>query len=185
MLHEQISALQVAFDELKSKAEMLKQSESDTRARLVTAEEKCALLQEECDRLRSRYGDLRRDGEHEKFRQVKYLEQENLQLMLDLKAARKQLQTARSDLEDLSKHSVPLGSVDSVSPKSQEVSKSDGDKENAEVFRKTRPVKSTAKTNHRSTRAKARRIQDSNGQSMLGLGEAGVDDDNTGECRQS
>jgi hypothetical protein len=39
--------------------------------------------------------------ENEKSRQVRYLEQENLQLMIDLKAIKKQLQNAKAELNML------------------------------------------------------------------------------------
>jgi chromosome segregation ATPase len=204
-LHEQITSLKIELDQSKNKILELNRIESELTTRLKKAEANSAALRVDQDKLQSRAGGSGRESVPEKNRQVKYLEQENLQLMLDLKAAKKQLQTARSELdvlrmksleddtEDFSGYVAPVtkpvsSSSKNTHSKSSAVSNdvSTEDKENrvnVATQGDTRLLQGSTPKQHFS-RGKASRIRETN-RGQVGLGDAGVDEENTGECRQS
>ncbi|KAI2496269.1 hypothetical protein MHU86_18226 [Fragilaria crotonensis] len=188
----------------KKKILDLTRSESELASQLKKVEQKCASLREEREKLRNRTA-ASGEGMPEKNRQVKYLEQENLQLMLDLKAVKKQLHVSRSELdalcmkdlddntEDFSNQMAPVGkatrsSSDAVSSKSSDVldSTTEADKENVnhDDLNGDSKVARGSTMKHRFSRAKATGVREPSARSV-GLGDAGLDDENTGECRQS
>lgn len=196
-LKDQISSLKIELEESKKKILELNRIESDLTIRLKKAEANSAALRADQDKLRSRAGGSGRESVPEKSRQVKYLEQENLQLMLDLKTAKKQLQSARSELdvlrmkaldddtEDFSGYIAPISKLVESSSKNMhsKSSKNDislEDKENQVNIAHQGDTKSLhgSTTKQRIPRGKPNRGQ-------VGLGEAGVDEENTAECRQS
>jgi len=208
-LRETNSHLQTTASEAESNIARLVQSEADLTRKLNDAKEKVASLRSERDSLKAERGSVA-NLESEKSRQVKYLEQENLQLMLDLKNAKKQVKSARGQLDAMrmkvdDDDTEDLGSIaphilNASRPESKDHQSVDStqasptDKENAhlndagyastdtshgtESARKrrfTRPTLSSKKRRNTSTPGRA-----------VGLGEAGtVDEDNTGECKQS
>lgn len=203
-LREQISSLQTSAADAKKKILDLTRSESELASQLKKVEQKCASLREEREKLRNRTA-ASGEGMPEKNRQVKYLEQENLQLMLDLKAVKKQLHVSRSELdalrmkdlddntEDFSNQMAPVGkatrsSSDAVSSKSSDVldSTTEADKENVnhDDLNGDSKVARGSTMKHRFSRAKATGVREPSARSV-GLGDAGLDDENTGECRQS
>ena len=204
-LREQVSTLQMTLVESQNKLLDLARSESELSTQLKKAEKKYLSLRDEREKSRNRVG-ANNDAEvvPEKSRQVKYLEQENLQLMFDLKAVKKQLHAARSELdalrmrglddnsEDFSKQiasaeRLSLSNNDMPSRAPEELdSTSEADKENSgnnNQMTEGKSVRGSAKA-HRFSRAKSSRVREPMGRSV-GLGDAGVDDENTGECRQS
>jgi chromosome segregation ATPase len=209
-LRESNAHLQSTVVETESKLERLAHSEAELTRKLNDAKEKVASLRSERDSLKAERGNVA-DLESEKARQVRYLEQENLQLMLDLKNAKKQIKSTRAqldamrmkvddDTEDIGgiasqafeahrrAESKDMESMDSnpASPADKEnaqentggyatsISKPQGS-ESARKRRFTRPTLSSKKRRNPSTPGRT-----------VGLGEAGaVDDDHTGECKQS
>jgi chromosome segregation ATPase len=206
-LRERVAALQNETDESRNKLVKLTRSEAELSSRLNRAEEKNGSLREERDKLRKKSGTNNREAEPEKSRQVKYLEQENLQLMLELKTSKKQLQSTRSELdsmrmkaldddtEDFTSFMAPQGRASDLSSGIKSKTSRDfqstpatEDKEN-----NTRETENSGKGSapgsekkRRFSRAKPKntRMRESNSRSV-GLGEAGADENNTEECRQS
>ena len=204
-LREQISSFQTILAEAKNKILILTRSESELSSQLKKVEERCASLREEREKLRCNTAANGGEGVSEKSRQVKYLEQENLQLMLDLKAVKKQLHVSRSELdalrmkgwddntEDLSNQIGPGGkatwsSSNAVSSKSSEEldSTTEADKENVrrDDINGDNKIARGSAMKHGFSRTKANRMREPSARSV-GLGDAGLDDENTGECRQS
>lgn len=147
----------------------------------------------------------------EMSRKLRFLEQENLQLMLDVKSTKKQLQTAREELEMLRMNvadsttmdfnSVGLGGSGSVQKVcSTETSNNENKRPrtsaDATPGRKRARASKAAlveRTNQRDKESgtpgtkKQWVALDKNRTNVAapGLGEAAIDGDNTGECKQS
>lgn len=142
-----------------------------------------------------------------KFR---YLEQENLQLMHDVKSTKKQLQAAREEIEILRMNAMDnstldFGTVDLGSETSSQMSKSLSKHSRESVKGGSRPPPSSSskkaplcdKTNARSESSQSKRplvgrLPDSmvkraktTASAAPGLGEAAIQGDETGECTQS
>jgi hypothetical protein len=131
--------------------------------------------------------------ENEKSRQVRYLEQENLQLMIDLKAIKKQLQNAKAELNmlrakaldddtmDITSSSVapPVSAQSRTKPKvkaERAPPSTPVDKENSENAGRIASAKSSKRGWGSSL--KSRRTP--------GLGESlEQSEENTQECKQS
>jgi chromosome segregation ATPase len=177
MLRETNIVLENKVNEFENKNQSLSRSEVELGNALRLAEEKCASLLEERAKLKIRATRTSQDCEPEKSRQVKYLEQENLQLMMELKSAKKKLQAARSEIDNLR---MEVLDEDSEDFESHEMNKIQDEKENVReerLNRREKPVLSPIKI-------KAMRQREGDRQ-RVGLGIARDDDDNTGECRQS
>jgi chromosome segregation ATPase len=199
-LHEQISSLKIEVEQSQKKVMELTSVEAELTARLKKAEEKNVAVREDQEKLRSRAGGTGRESVPEKSRQVKYLEQENLQLMLDLKAAKKQLQTARSELDVLRMQTLDDDTEDFAayvapapkpitSSRKRTISKLSAGSNDVFADDKENQVNITessqgSTTKQRFSRGKVARMRESN-RGSVGLGEAGPDEENTGECRQS
>ena len=103
-LRQENRQLQDRVTETKERLTTLTRLEADLHSRLNKAQDTIAQLSEERDQLRNKAENAKGNMaslETEKIRQVRYLEQENLQLMLDLKATKKQLQISKTELDDL------------------------------------------------------------------------------------
>ena len=210
-LREINSSLQKSFSDAESKLAVFAHSETDLVRKLNEAKEKVALLRKERDHLKalaeSERGSVA-DLESEKSRQIRYLEQENLQLMLDLKNAKKQIKATRAQLDAMRMSVVDdetedLGSIaadalgatradggDKQSPDSS-VPLSPVDKENRHAnaagrgAEKTHGTESSRKRRFASVNRSAKKVRKTASRT-LGLGEAGsVNEDQTGECKQS
>lgn len=201
-LRERVASQESDVERAKTKITELARSETDMKAKLTKAEEKNASLREDREKLRNL--PAKQQDEPKKSRQVKYLEQENLQLMLDLKTTKKQLQNTRSELDnvrmkawdqedtdDLTNYAGPVETArsgSSIFSKSTEGSKQSppmADKENKVVQHNAKATtESTTKRKLARGKLSGSRTRESNRRSV-GLGEAGDDEENTGECRQS
>ena len=198
-LREKMSSLQKGLDENQEKVLRLTRSEAELTVRLQRADQKNASLREELDTYRTRNGASTGKAEAEKSRQVKYLEQENLQLMLDLKATKKQLQTARAKLDVLQMKALDddTGDFSNIVP-----SKSDASSRHSAMSSSAtnNPASPEEKENSPPAvddgnkkgilgSAKKRRMSRAKRgltQRNIGLGEGGaIDEENTGECKQS
>lgn len=210
-LRETNSCLQRSFSDAEGKLAMLTHSEADLARKLNEAKEKVALLRKERDHLKllaeSERGNVA-DLESEKSRQVRYLEQENLQLMLDLKNAKKQIKATRAQLDAMRMTVVDdetedLGSIaahaldapradgrDKQSPDSSDPL-SPVDKENRHEnatgrgAEKTHGMESSRKRRFASVNRSAKKVRNTASRT-LGFGEVGsVNEDHPGECKQS
>jgi chromosome segregation ATPase len=203
-IRDQVAGLQKELSVAQEKISTLARSEADLVINLKDAKEKLSSLRSERDQFKgiveSEKG-FAANKETEKSRQIKFLEQENLQLMLDLKTTKKQLQGSRAeldnmrmralddteDLNDFALHasaksitlsSGSIGSITSSDPLTP-------DKENIPNFvrrdgSKRKSIAGSVKKmlGTRSARKKART-------NPPGLGEPGRDEDNTENCQQS
>lgn len=97
-LRQANSRLESSASEAEKKIERLTHVEAELTRKLNDAKDKVATLRNERDSLKTERGSVA-DLESENRRQVRYLEQENLQLMLDLKNAKKQLKSTRAQLD--------------------------------------------------------------------------------------
>jgi len=181
--------------------------------RLVVSEEKLneriSRYQHEIDELRNRLKDVTENnsesvGENgEMSRKLRYLEQENLQLMFDVKTSKKQLQAAREEIEILRMNAMDnstldFGTVDFGSDSSQ-ISKAmqpgkPSSKATSEPLTKAPLVDKTNKgakhIDTRSTKQQLGKLPAATATDKLrpkapGLGEAAIQGDETGECTQS
>ena len=210
-LREVNSNLQKSFSDTESKLAMLTHSEADLARKLNEAKEKVSLLRKERDHLKvlaeSERGNVA-DIESEKSRQVRYLEQENLQLMLDLKNAKQQIKATRAQLDAMQIAVVDDETEDlgNTAADSLDATREDGgdmpstnsfnplspaDKENQPSNTATRGavktygMESTRKRHFASVSRSAKKVRKTANRT-LGLGEAGsVNEDHTGECKQS
>jgi len=212
-LRETNSHLQSTFAEAESKIARLTHSETELTRKLNDAKEKVASLRSERDSLKAER-DSAADLEAEKSRQVRFLEQENLQNLLDLKNVKKQLQSTRAqlnamlmkveddDTEDLggfvAAHAFDASrargeSNDSLSLESNPASPTDKENasDNTEGYATGKPNAGTESARKRrfvrpSLSSKKKQRNTNTPGRTVGLGEAGsVNDDHTGECKQS
>lgn len=210
LLRETNSQLTSCASEAESKIAKLVHAEAELTRKLNDAKEKVASLRSERDSLKAERGSVA-DLESEKSRQVKFLEQENLQLMLDLKNAKKQVKSTRAQLDAMrmkvdDDDTEDLGGIASQvlevsrAAESKDVRQSidsspasPTDKENAQnaggyaSTDKSHVTESARKRRFArpALPSKKRRNASTPGRT-LGLGEAGsVDEDHTGECKQS
>ena len=208
-LREMNSHLESTFADTKNKLESLAHSEAELRRKLQDAKEKVESLRSERDSLKDERGNVA-DLESEKARQVRYLEQENLQLMLDLKNAKKQLKSTRAQLDamrlKIDDDTVDLGGIASQAleasrPERKDVQSIDPnpmspvDKENAQENAveyatssgKSHGSESTRKRRFtRSTLSSKKKRNTSTPGRTVGLGDAGTaNDEYSGECQQS
>jgi uncharacterized protein (UPF0335 family) len=203
--------LQSSFSDAEGQLAKLTHSEADLTRKLNDAKDKVASLRKERDHLKalaeSERGNVA-DLESEKGRQVKYLEQENLQLMLDLKNAKKQLTSTRAQLDAMrltvvddetedfgsiaanaldasgagSGDMQSLDSSNSVSPVDKENQHENAAGRGAE---KTHGTESARKGRFVSVNRSAKKVRNTASRT-LGLGEVGpVNEDHTGKCEQS
>lgn len=209
-LREENKQLQDRVSETKERLTTLTKLEADLHSRLSKAQNKIAQLSEERDQLRNKAESAKGNMaslENEKIRQVRYLEQENLQLMLDLKTTKKQLQNYKTELDDLRMKalddndntedfgSLSTGTLCDSSPKSAPKTPAQVDKENmgnlSPVETEKSKVKGSTKKRQplvskltRSSRKK--RVIGTPAGKTVGLGEAvPANEDNTAECKQS
>jgi chromosome segregation ATPase len=210
-LRETNSHLQRSFSDAENKLAKLTHSEADLIRKLDDAKDKVASLRKERDHLKA-LSELERgsvaDLESEKSRQVRYLEQENLQLMLDLKNAKKQLKSTRAQLdamrmtvvddetEDFGSNAAntfeasrggkgDMLSVDSSDPASPVDKENQHENAAGSGAEKTPGTESTRKRRFASVNRSAKKVRNTASRT-LGLGEAGsVNEDHTGECKQS
>jgi chromosome segregation ATPase len=96
-LREHNSSLQSQISDSRKRVDRLAQSEIELKESLTSLRLEQDELRVRADRAQGTAESL----ENEKSRQVRYLEQENLQLMIDLKAIKKQLQNAKAELNML------------------------------------------------------------------------------------
>jgi predicted nucleic acid-binding Zn-ribbon protein len=80
---------------LRNENSVLIQKVTEYKERLAAFKKEGAKLHQDAENAHSDA----KDTDSEKERKLRFLEQENLQLMLDMKSTKKQLQTAREDLE--------------------------------------------------------------------------------------
>jgi uncharacterized protein (UPF0335 family) len=96
-LRDNNSTLQSQISESRTRVDCLARSEIELKESLTSLRLEQDELRVRADRAQGTAESL----ENEKSRQVRYLEQENLQLMIDLKAIKKQLQSAKAELNML------------------------------------------------------------------------------------
>eukprot|EP00173_Palmaria_palmata_P001398 Plantae.Rhodophyta-Palmaria_palmata.ctg17743.p1 GENE.Plantae.Rhodophyta-Palmaria_palmata.ctg17743~~Plantae.Rhodophyta-Palmaria_palmata.ctg17743.p1 ORF type:complete len:215 (+),score=56.08 Plantae.Rhodophyta-Palmaria_palmata.ctg17743:73-645(+) len=96
-LREENSSFKSEKNDSQSKVLRLTRSEAELTSKLQRAENKVVVLREERDTLCSQVNGG--TGVTEKSRQVKFLEEENLKLITELKSTKKQLNSARSEVE--------------------------------------------------------------------------------------
>jgi len=134
------------------------------------------------------------DLESEKTRQVRYLEQENLQLMLDLKKARKDLQNAKAELSALSQGANDGDDITIDLPLLSKTSMDDFlvDKENVPSnlsyeISTSGEASSTKKSPFRNVSKSSKQKSLTPKATAMSLGDRNVDenDENPGECAQS
>ena len=212
-LRDSNASLNRSISEAENRLAKLSHSEADLTRKLEEAKEKVASLRKERDHLKeiadSERGNVA-DLESEKSRQVKYLEKENLQLMLDLKAAKKQIKSTRAQLDAMRMKVIDDDTEDlgSIAVHPLEAIKADGsDIQSASLASSTDFASPVDKENHNAnaggwgeieSSSKKRRFARLNlstrkkrksggtpGRSA-GLGEVGsTNEDHTGECKQS
>lgn len=210
-LRETNSCLQRSFSDAERKLAMLIHSEADLARKLNEAKEKVSLLRKERDHLKvlaeSERGNVA-NLESEKSRQVRYLEQENLQLMLDLKNAKNQIKATRAQLDamritvvddetedfgSIVAHALDAPRADGGDKQSPDSSDPMGpvDKENRHEnatgrgAEKTHGTESPRKRRFASVNPSAKKMRNTASRTLR-LGEAGsVNEDQTGECKQS
>ena len=201
-IRDQMTSQQNEMATFQEKIAGLVKSEADLIGRLNEARDKITELCNERDQLMGAAKNQRgcaNEKETETTRQVKYLETENLQLMLDLKATKKQLQSIRSEMdmlrmksmieiEDLQSFRRQPGK-DLLSPEPESFvldSISACDKENVNnstyesCVKKSVPGSVSKRFLGNRSGSKAKRARRTSG-----LGESGVDEDNTQNCQQS
>jgi chromosome segregation ATPase len=185
MLREQIVSLENKLNASESKSQSMNRSEAELITALRRSEEKCASLLEERAKGKIRATRNNQECEPEKSRQVKYLEQENLQLMMELKSAKKKLQAARSEIDNLR---MEVLDEDSEDFDSFETTKIQENKENIqeEIKQPSSTLISNEKLVGSPGKVKSSRQSEREGNRRgIGLGMARDEDDNTSECRQS
>jgi chromosome segregation ATPase len=210
-LRETNSHLQHNFLDAENKLAKLTHAEADLTRKLDDAKEKVASLRKERDHLKavaeSERGNVA-DLESEKSRQVRYLEQENLQLMFDLKNAKKQLKSTRAQLDAMRMTVVDdetgdfgsiaanafnasragsgdMKSVDSSDPVSPVDKENQHENVAGRGAEQTHGTESARKRRFPSVNRSAKKVRNTASRT-LGLGEAGsVNEDHTGECKQS
>lgn len=206
-LRETNSQLQSTASDAERKIAKLTQAEAELTRKLNDAKDKVASLRSERDSLKAERGSVA-DLESEKSRRVRYLEQENLQLMLDLKNAKKQLKSTRAqldamrmkvddDTEDLgifaaqalgqsraARNKEAVESIDCSSDLETPPPDKENDHENAVVNIKPHGSESARKRRLISRPTLSTKKRRTPGRTV-GLGEAGPEEDTTGECKQS
>ena len=203
----EIESIRNQVTELEDRNAKLIKSEADLAVRLAEAVRQITAVQIERDKLKGSVEYKRGHTEvsgSDKSRQVKYLEQENLSLIMNLKATRKQLQSARSELDTMKMRAEDTDAVglESVSMKASafpltQLPNSQGhipidlqtslDKENVpnhdHNYNSMKPVNESISGKIIGTRSTRKARRDRNSST---LGEPGIDDDdNTQNCQQS
>ena len=191
-LREKISSLQTQVSDYQKKIDRLVRSEAKNKELVASLKREQQELRGLADRARGNVESL----ESEKCGQLRYLEQENLQLMVDLKATKKQLQHAKSEINMLrAQGAAPVAGISDLpkpkhAPRDTENRsstnrsrntpgakhpKTPADKENS----KNQSENPTSSTRH--NKSSSRRTQ-----GAVGLGEAfAATEENTQECKQS
>ena len=173
-LREQNRSLHSQLDESRKKTDRLQRAETEFKEELAT-------LRRELEKLRRDATDSRTSAESiesQKTRQVKYLERENLQLMKDLKTAKKKLQSAKAEinalrLQDSDNTTMELSALKGrlASDVALDAKEELGDKESGANATKSPPPRASKSPPPRNA---------------PGLGQALPScDDNTQECKQS
>ena len=186
-LREEFSSVKSERNDFQSKVLRLTRSEGELSSKVQRLESKVAVLREERDKLRSHVN----GGVSEKSRQVKFLEEENLKLITELKSTKKQLNTARTEIESFKMNGLGVDDTEDFSnfhlnnkPKT-----ATGALPMTPEHKENKPnIFSTSKKKSVSASTKKRRTlgRSAHKQRPVGLGEAAPDDDmNTQECRQS
>lgn len=185
-------------DKLRSQNLVLTSQVTDFQkkiGKLVTSkakeEEAVASLRVELQELRSLADRARGNAESletEKIGQLRYLEQENLQLMVDLKAAKKQLNNTKAELSMLRLQSVdPVVLVPAVAAVEEKLPS--GREKTGSKRPRTPANKENSKndTNNPASAKAARTMSSSRGtRRAAGLGEAfAASEENTQDCKQS
>lgn len=178
------SSLQGQIQEMRRKSDRLVRSEIQLKEQLASATARY-------DESKAVKSSETRDADEEKTRQIRYLEQENLQLMKDLKGAKKQVQHLKAEANVLrqstvrdASHNPDLASINSSDTRSKKRSRhtTPNDKENGQVqnTRNSSFTKSSAK------RGRTLPLSSRKERKTPGLGEAFADTpENTQECKQS
>lgn len=181
-------------EELKSKLHHLLESQEELNGQLSRYQNETEELRKQLKAMNG--ANIQSTGENgETSRKLRYLEQENLELMFDVKTTKKQLQAAREEIEILRMNAmenstVDFGSVDLISDSSHVTRASNGSnsvakrpkaieksKENAP--NRTELIKRGDRLPTETKLPVEQRVH------APGLGEAAVTGDETGECNQS
>jgi len=153
----------------------LQKNEAELSESLNNAENKVAELEAEIEELKSQTSNIegeKGEVEAEKTKQVRFLEQENLNLMMETKTLKRTLQTVQAEL------SAYKATVSS--PALKEV---DQNAKSTPGTGKKQTPKAKSSTKKRVTRKRAAMMK----AAVAGLGETGgiENEDNTEECKQS
>lgn len=109
-LREHNSTLESQISDSRKRVDRLVRSEIELKESLTSLRLEQDELRVRADRAQGTAESL----ENEKSRQVRYLEQENLQLMIDLKAIKKQLQNAKAELNMLRAKALDDDTMDTI-----------------------------------------------------------------------
>ena len=186
-LRELNRSLQSQISDSSKRVDRLAQSEIELKESLTSLRLEQDELRVRADRAQGTAESL----ENEKSRQVRYLEQENLQLMIDLKAIKKQLQKAKAELNMLRAKALDDDTMDisSVAPPAPAQSRT---KPKVKVERAPPSTPVDKENNENAERiASAKSSRRGWGSSLKsrrtpGLGESlEHGEENTQECKQS
>lgn len=188
----EVSSLRAQMSSLKSQVFEFEQEISKLSRSKVEQEELIASLKVALQEQRALGDHARQNAERleaEKCNQVRYLEQENLQLMVDLKDAKKQLHKTKAELSILRAQCCASVEYSSARPVPTE-EKLSTNRENAGSNRPKTPAKNgnqNGKENPVSSSKAVRATRSARGtRRAAGLGEAfAASEENTQECKQS
>ena len=170
--------------------------------RVIASEERLSeqvvRFQKEADELRKKLKTLSENSDSESAtnseasRKLRYLEQENLQLMHDVKTSKKQLQAAREEIEvlrlnTLDNSTVDIGTVDLGSHASSEISSAlSNHGPSSRQTIKIAPLSDKTNMHADGTNRHGEKHNRLESRSFTpGLGENSIQGDETGECNQS
>jgi len=191
-LRDKNGALQKQLSETESRLNELLKAKADLQLKLEESNLALASLQHERDELRALEKIARGSAselESEKSRQISYLEKENLQLMLELKNVKREAQNLRSEIGAFRNGNreitEDLGGISSeiLRAKVFEFEKENMLHGNIDATDKTINRNGPVSCEKKASAKKTRLAMSSH--HISALGQSRVDDDTTGECKQS
>mmetsp|Transcript_51723 Transcript_51723/g.77358 ORF Transcript_51723/g.77358 Transcript_51723/m.77358 type:complete len:321 (+) Transcript_51723:72-1034(+) len=192
-MRDKISKMEKGMSKLQDQQGKLVQSEAELLSKLSSAEGEIAVLRKERTEFQNIAETARgsaADLESEKSRQVQYLEQENLQLMIELKSAKKEANDAKVELsalqagmqddmtDDLGRISSPANGLLANKENIPNSVRTPNESSFLEVSPRNNPFSSTKKRTKKESKM-------TTPTHVLGESKIKCDDENTQECKQS